>query len=100
MEREHDEHDVGLSRRELLVTGTATVAGGAALLGASRSASAASAHAAEPKALPPGQPGRDYTPVVVPNGVKLPWRVVDGVKVFHLVPGEVDHEFLPGVKVR
>ncbi|MDB4980068.1 MAG: multicopper oxidase [Myxococcales bacterium] len=95
---ENGDQDVGLSRRELLVTGTAAVAGGAALLGASREASAANAHAAEPKALPPGQPGRDYTPVVVPNGVKLPWRIVDGVKVFHLVPGEVEHEFLPGVK--
>ena len=30
--------------------------------------------------LPPGEPGRDYTPVVTPNGVTLPWRVVDGVK--------------------
>jgi FtsP/CotA-like multicopper oxidase with cupredoxin domain len=99
-QREHDEPEVGLSRRELLLTGTAAVAGGAALLGASREAGAAVSRASEPKALPPGQPGRDYTPVVVPNGVKLPWRVVDGVKVFHLVPGEVDHEFLPGLKAR
>ncbi len=97
---ENGDRAVGLSRRELLATGTAAAAGGAALLGASRDASAANTHAAEPKALPPGQPGHDYTPVVVPNGVKLPWRIVDGVKVFHLVPGEVDHEFLPGVRAR
>src|SRR5688572_8567598 len=46
--------------------------------------------------LPPGEPGRDYTPVVVPNGWTLPYKVVDGVKVFHLVAGEVrDHEFVP-----
>ena len=40
---------------------------------------------ANQRALPPGLPKRDYTPVVVPNGAKLPWKVVDGVKVFHLI---------------
>lgn len=39
-----------------------------------------------------------YTPVVVPNGVKLPWRMVDGVKVFHLIAEEFTHEFAPGLK--
>jgi FtsP/CotA-like multicopper oxidase with cupredoxin domain len=48
--------------------------------------------------LAPGQPNADYQPVVVPNGVKLPWKVVDGVKVFHLVAEEVEHEFAPGLK--
>ncbi|WP_375744473.1 multicopper oxidase domain-containing protein [Corallococcus interemptor] len=43
-------------------------------------------------------PGRDYRPVVVPNGSKLPWKVVDGAKVFHLVAEEVEHEFAPGLK--
>ena len=46
---------------------------------------------------PPGEPGRDYTPVVVPNGWTLPYKVVDGVKVFHLVAEEVQHEFAPGL---
>ncbi len=46
----------------------------------------------------PGQPGRDYRPVIVPNGAKLPWKVVDGVKVFHLVAEEVEHEFAPGIR--
>ncbi|HEY8902119.1 MAG TPA: copper oxidase, partial [Chthoniobacterales bacterium] len=50
--------------------------------------------------LTPGQPGRDYRPVIVPNGAKLPWKVVDGVKVFHLVAEEVEHEFAPGIKAR
>src|SRR4051794_24102029 len=35
--------------------------------------------------LPPGEPGKDYKPVIVPNGWTLPFTVVDGVKVFHLV---------------
>lgn len=50
--------------------------------------------------LPPGEPGTDYTPVVVPNGWTLPYRLVDGVKVFHLVAEEVDHEFAPGLVAR
>ncbi|MEO8903214.1 MAG: multicopper oxidase domain-containing protein, partial [Polyangiaceae bacterium] len=47
--------------------------------------------------MSPGQPGRDYTPVITPNGVALPWKVVDGVKVFHLIAEEVLHEFAPGI---
>jgi len=50
--------------------------------------------------LAPGLPGEDYTPVVVPNGWTLPYRVVDGAKVFHLVAEEVEHEFAPGLKAR
>ncbi|HEY0792990.1 MAG TPA: copper oxidase [Chthoniobacterales bacterium] len=50
------------------------------------------------QAFPPGEPGRDYTPVITPNNVALPFRVVDGVKVFHLVAEEVDQEFAPGLK--
>lgn len=41
-----------------------------------------------------------YTPVVVPNGIKLPWRMVDGAKVFHLVVEEFEHEFAPGLKAK
>ncbi len=50
--------------------------------------------------FPPGQPGKDYIPVVTPNNVALPWKVVDGVKVFHLIAEEVDHEFAPGLKAK
>ncbi len=49
---------------------------------------------------PPGEPGRDYTPVITPNNVALPWKIVGGVKVFHLVAEEVDHEFAPGMKAK
>lgn len=31
---------------------------------------------------PPGEPGKDYTPVIVSNGSTLPYKVVGGVKVF------------------
>jgi FtsP/CotA-like multicopper oxidase with cupredoxin domain len=50
--------------------------------------------------LPPGEPGKDYTPVVTPNNVSLPWKIVDGVKVYHLVAEEVEHEFVPGLRAR
>ena len=46
---------------------------------------------------PPGLPGEDYNPVVVPNGSALPFKIVDGVKVFHLIPQEITHEFSPGL---
>lgn len=45
----------------------------------------------------PGRPGRHYRPVVTPSGVALPFKVVDGVKVFHLVAEELEHEFAPGL---
>lgn len=48
--------------------------------------------------LPPGLPGRDYMPVITPNSFSLPFRIVNGVKIFHLIAEEVHHEFLPGVK--
>lgn len=49
------------------------------------------------KPLPPGLPGKDYNPVVIPNGATLPWKIVDGVKVFHLIAEEIQHEFAPGL---
>ena len=50
--------------------------------------------------LPPGQPGKNYTAVITPNNVSLPWKIVDGVKVYHLIAEEVDHEFAPGLKAK
>ena len=46
----------------------------------------------------PGQPGKNYTPVVKPNGSTLPFKIVDGVKVFHLVASEFTHEFASGLQ--
>jgi FtsP/CotA-like multicopper oxidase with cupredoxin domain len=48
---------------------------------------------------PPGEAGKDYTPVITPNGSTLPWKVVDGAKVYHLIAEPVmNHEFAPGLK--
>ncbi|MEY2599941.1 MAG: hypothetical protein RLZZ142_2200, partial [Verrucomicrobiota bacterium] len=43
----------------------------------------------------PGEPGKHYHPTVTLNGATLPWKLVDGVKVFHLIAEEVWHEFIP-----
>jgi FtsP/CotA-like multicopper oxidase with cupredoxin domain len=101
-----------ISRRKLLGTGAGVLAGGAlaARLGAhaspfqgehQHSEHAPDANAKESNAtqgsLPPGEPEKDYTPVIVPNGVKLPWKVVEGVKVYHLVAEPVKHEFASGL---
>lgn len=50
--------------------------------------------------LTPGEPNKDYLPVVTPNGRTLDYKIVDGVKVFHLIAEEVSHEFAPGLKTK
>ena len=51
------------------------------------------------KPLPPGEPGKDYRPIVSPGGATLPFKIVDGVKVFHLVAEPCKREFAPGLVV-
>ena len=43
------------------------------------------------------QTARNTSALVTPNGSSLPWKMVDGVKVFHLIAEEVEHEFAPGL---
>ena len=81
--------DGALTRRELFETG-AVVAGGALLL--SRHASAAE--------TPAPTPNHNYQPVIIPNGAALPWEMIGGVKVFHLVAEEVEQELAPGLKAK
>ncbi len=50
--------------------------------------------------LPAGEPGKDYTPAVVPNGTKAECKVVDGVKVFHLVAQPIEWQVAEGLKIR
>lgn len=97
-----------VSRREIIGK-TAALAGASALLARAASAGQADttgqgwARSYSGTSLPPqppGEPGRDYTPVITPNGVTLPFRIVDGVKVFHLIAEEIDHEFAPGLKAK
>jgi len=87
MSRGDEKKAAGVTRRSVLGRGAALTVG-AALVGAGRAAAAKS----------PAAAGGSYRPVVVPNGSKLPWRMVGGVKVFHLVAEEVEHELAPGLK--
>jgi len=100
-----------MSRREMLMTAGAGIAAGAWLLPKQAKAADAPSVAPSPSAPAraahmvrdwqhPGLPNRDYLPVVVPNGTKLPWKIVDGVKVFHMVAEEVEHELAPGLKAQ
>jgi FtsP/CotA-like multicopper oxidase with cupredoxin domain len=94
----------GMSRREVLKSGGAVVAGGALLLTPRGRLFAESEFGEVPRetlaapAASPAKPGVDYQPVVVPNGKTLPWHEVNGVKVFHLIAEEVEHEFAPGLR--
>lgn len=86
------------SRREFLVK-SAALAGSAALVPPRALATTLSAAEAA-FGLEPGRAGRDYRPTVTPDGAVLPYREVEGVKVFHLVAEEVEHEFAPGLTAR
>ena len=103
--------------RRRFVAGTAAIAGGAAAISKldaqvktpepekPRETTAAAnknkplMECIDPKPTdPPGQSVRDYTPVVTPNGNTLPWKIVGGVKVYHLIAEPVpNHEFAPGL---
>src|SRR5215211_8166386 len=75
--------------------------GAAALLGSSaiatRLARGADTVAAQVGPSPAGQ--TPYVPVVTPNGVTLPWKMVGSVKEFHLIAEPVKREFAPGMMV-
>ena len=90
-----------VTRRDALIASSMVLGGAAALPGIARAQTLGTgvAHSqtiAAGASVPPGEPGRDYMPVVTPGGESLPFRVIDGVKVFHLRAEEVKHEFAPG----
>ncbi|HEY1923248.1 MAG TPA: copper oxidase [Tepidisphaeraceae bacterium] len=84
-----------MTRREMI--GAAAVAGGAAILNRVSSVFAADAPA-DTSSPAPADPNQIYTPVCTPNGTTLPFKTVDGVKVMHLVAGEIEHEFVTGLR--
>ena len=83
------------SRRDFLTI----AAGSAAAIAAAPRASAhtqASAHQHGTISHPTTAEHGNYTPVRTLNGWTLPYKMKDGVKEFHLVAEEIDHEFAPG----
>src|ERR1044071_5653597 len=86
-----------MNRRHFF-TGSAAVAGGALLARCLPNALAAEPgkKAGSTGVTAPFVPeGIGYKPVTSPNGLTLPWKMVNGVKVYHLVAEPVTHEFAP-----
>jgi FtsP/CotA-like multicopper oxidase with cupredoxin domain len=79
-----------LTRREMIASTAAALATGSMLLAGEPSEQGKIAETTTDPAVP-------YTPVVTPNGTTLPWKMIDGVKVFHLIAEPVQHEFAPGM---
>lgn len=82
-----------INRRQLLL-GSA-----AGIIGAGLSPKSF-AQAAENTRVQTIQTNGNYLPVVTPNGRTLAYRMRDGVKEFHLIAEEVDHEFAPGTNIK
>ena len=103
------------TRRQLLTSLSVFAAGGAGLL-SSRRVMAQEPHQHGPEHRDEGPTTPRVTPsetspsesvavkptprVITPNGSSLPWRMENGVKVFHLIAEPVIREFAPGMTVK
>ena len=97
-----------LTRREMIMS--AALAGGAGLLSSSvsgaqeaKAAVAANTSSTLPKVPPPSRRTRgdlSYTPVHSLNGRSMPFVMKNGVKEFHLIAEEFEHEFAPGSYIK
>ena len=86
-----------IDRRNVLLSGAALL--GSSLLLNNRTASADAPPSGTPSQPPLPAPTGPYKPVITPNGTTLPWKMENGVKVFHLFAEEVKREFAPGMIV-
>ncbi|MEA2711165.1 MAG: manganese oxidase, partial [Phycisphaerales bacterium] len=77
-----------ISRRNLIISGAATIAAGSLVQSLARGQATTSATQTT-----------SYIPVVTPNGATLPWTMEDGFKTFHLAAEPVKREFAPGMVV-
>jgi FtsP/CotA-like multicopper oxidase with cupredoxin domain len=99
-----------MQRRSFLQLGGAAVAGAALVTHASEARAQHPAGHAGPtpghETIAPNTPAARSSivapggqlAVVTPNGSTLPWRIVDGVKVGHLIAEALEHEFAPGMR--
>ncbi len=78
----------GPTRRSILGHGVGLAVG----------ATAAGALGTSTEAAPVANAPAGAGSVIAPNGAKVPWRLINGVKVFHLIAHEFEHEFAPGLK--
>jgi len=84
------------SRRKLLFSSVGGAVGGL-LLG--RRAAAQSAGPATQPHLGPSRRSAGRAPVITPNGTSMPYRMENGVKVFHLVAEPVKRELTDGFTI-
>jgi len=84
---------MSISRRNMILT-----AGAAALAKASGLIRPARAQAVSADRKASGN--HPYVPVTTLNGRTLPCTLKDGVKEFHLIAEEIEHEFAPGCKAK
>jgi len=91
-----------LTRREMILSGLTALAGGALLADDARAASAShESHGGSDHAeIKSAGHHTGFTPVVTPNGNVLPYKIKNGVKVYHLVAEPVEREFAPGMTVK
>jgi FtsP/CotA-like multicopper oxidase with cupredoxin domain len=91
---------MSFTRRNLLFSG---VAGAATAILSSTRAFAQRLRAPGESGPPPkplsARRSSGRAPVITPNGTSLPWRMVDGVKEFHLIAEPVRREFVDGLWV-
>ncbi len=88
---------MNMRRRLLQLCGLGALSGVAASVARPRAASAGDAAAGDTDTAAKVTPS---VPVRTPNGWTLPYRMHDGVKEFHLVAEEIEHEFAPGSRAR
>jgi FtsP/CotA-like multicopper oxidase with cupredoxin domain len=86
-------NDKNPSRRGIIASGALALASGANLFNPFQRSVAAEVPATQPDNGTPSE----FTPVTTPNGSTLPWKFVDGVKVFHLIAEPVAHHFAEGL---
>lgn len=94
---------MSLSRREMLLKSGAALAGGSLLHYAGKAEAKETVRDLNSENDPPWkrsalEPGTNYKSVITPDGSTLDYRIVDGVKVFHLVAEPVRHEFMSGLE--
>jgi len=84
------------TRRELLFSTGIGLLG----FGLLRHARAQEATPAASTNAAPAQRNSTYIPVQTLNGWTLPYKMKNGVKEFHLIAEEIEHEFAPGCKAK
>jgi L-ascorbate oxidase len=86
------------TRRQILKAGASLLAGTVGTGAVTNAATAQSRPTATQPPIP-APSGQQYTPVVTLNGSSLPWKMDNGVKVFHLIAEPCTREFAPGMTV-